>query len=57
MRTGMEPFFDFISAVVYAFQQTRIEYQNWQSYRRNMPRTSQHAIAPTLSANHQEAIL
>jgi hypothetical protein len=56
MRTGMEPFVDFCSAVIYAFSQIRIEYRAWREYRRNMPRTSQDDIAPTLSANN-EAIL
>jgi hypothetical protein len=36
MRTGMEPFLDFCSAVVYAFQQIRIEWCAWQSYRRTI---------------------
>ncbi len=35
MRTGMEPFLDFCSAVIYAAQQIRIEYHAWQSYLRN----------------------
>jgi hypothetical protein len=56
MRTGMEPFLDFCSAVIYAATQICIEYRTWKLYRRNMPRTSQHAIAPTLSANHEVSL-
>jgi hypothetical protein len=56
MRTGMEPFLDFCSAVIYAATQIRIEWRTWRSYRRNMPRTSQHATAPTLSANHEASL-
>ena len=53
----MEPFFDFCSAVIYAATQIRIEWRTWKSYRHNMPRTSHNAIAPSLSANIEEAIL
>jgi hypothetical protein len=54
MRTGMEPFFDFCSAVIYAAQQIRMEYRTWKHYQRNMPRTSQHDTAPILSANNKD---
>ena len=48
MRTGMEPFFNFCSAVIYAATQIRIEYQAWQSYRRTLsPRTGNFDSSPT----------
>jgi hypothetical protein len=36
-RTGMEPFFEFLNAILYAFVQIRIEWQAFKSYRRNIP--------------------
>jgi hypothetical protein len=50
MRTGMEPFFAFVEAVRYAFDQIGMEYRAAREYRRNVPRTSQNEIAPSLSA-------
>jgi hypothetical protein len=57
MRTGMEPFFGFCSAVSYAFRQIRIEYRAWQSYRRNQsPRTGKHGASEHFQPNKKEAI-
>jgi hypothetical protein len=36
MRTGMEPFFEFCSAVIYAATQIRIEWRAMMAYRRNL---------------------
>jgi hypothetical protein len=36
MKTGMEPWFEFWEKVRYAIEQTRIEWQNWQAYARNI---------------------
>lgn len=32
----MEPFFDFVGAVVYAVNQFRIEWRNYREYRRGL---------------------
>jgi hypothetical protein len=53
MRTGMEPFFEFCNAVLYAAAQIRTEYRAWRDYQRNMPRTSQTDFAPILSAKQR----
>ncbi len=36
-KTGMEPFFEFLNAVLYAFTQIRIEWTAYKSYQRNIP--------------------
>jgi hypothetical protein len=36
-KTGMEPFFEFLNAILYACAQIRIEYQAYKSYQRNIP--------------------
>ncbi len=36
MKTGMEPFFEFVEALIYAFQQIRIEWRDRQEYRRGI---------------------
>jgi hypothetical protein len=36
MRTGMEPFFEFIGAVIFAVQQIRIEWRNAREYRKGL---------------------
>ena len=35
MRTGMEPFFEFMATLRYALTQMRIEWGNWKQYREN----------------------
>lgn len=38
MRTGMEPFFEFLNAIVYAVAQIRIEWEAYKQYQRTIPR-------------------
>jgi len=37
-KTGMEPFFEFLNAIVYAFTQIRIEWASYKEYQRTIPR-------------------
>jgi hypothetical protein len=36
VKTGMEPFFLFLSTVRYAFRMFQVERENWRAYRRNV---------------------
>lgn len=36
-NTGMEPFFEFLNALVYAFTEIRIEWRSYQQYKRDIP--------------------
>ena len=57
MKTGMEPFFAFLEAVRYAFEQIAIERRAWQAYRRNQsPRAVEHEATGQYPPNKNEVI-